>query len=353
VKPDYALEASEVFMDLARRVYTTQRTLNLLESCELASRTLDIPSWVPDWSRVTKYTRFINSYWSACGFISPLSSFNVSGLQCTVSGVQIACLSEVTEKPTDECREWMDVLLPFLRALKPPEEDMVSLYRTGQSLTEVYCRVLIGNEFADSTLPQTTALPDFAQAFASLRFIWSKGSHLEDLSKSEDIDAQNGLQAYLEAARDALVGRCFFRATDSYIGLAPIGSKVGDIVCVLFGCGYPMILRPVVDTNSTRTWLVVGVCYVHGLMNGEAIYRKKNLNKHKPLWLHDGDADLIDAFPMALYDTETSVLKTDPAAILEDAGIKVERYQRHPHELIVLPETLRAAGIAVEDFMLV
>jgi hypothetical protein len=54
-----------------------------------------------------------------------------------------------------------------------------------------------------------------------------------------------------------------------------------------------------------------------------------------------------------MYDCETETLSLDPAAILEKAGIKVERYQRDPHRLEVLPETLRAAGIPVQDFILV
>ena len=42
--------------------------------------------------------------------------------------------------------------------------------------------------------------------------------------------------------------------------------KPGDIICVLFGGKMPFCLRPWGDC-----YLLVGECYVHGLMNGEAM----------------------------------------------------------------------------------
>jgi hypothetical protein len=60
--------------------------------------------------------------------------------------------------------------------------------------------------------------------------------------------------------------------------------------------------------------------------------------------------NLIDGRPCALYDPEQGTFRTDPAEILTEAGIKVEKYRRWPHILEVLPETLRAAGIPLVDF---
>lgn len=40
----------------------------------------------------------------------------------------------------------------------------------------------------------------------------------------------------------------------------------GDVVCVLFGNKVPFCLRPM-----GRRYLLVGECYVHGLMKGEAM----------------------------------------------------------------------------------
>jgi hypothetical protein len=41
-----------------------------------------------------------------------------------------------------------------------------------------------------------------------------------------------------------------------YLGLAPYQTQIGDVVCILFGK----------DGN-----FLVGYCYIHGIMDGEAL----------------------------------------------------------------------------------
>lgn len=60
--------------------------------------------------------------------------------------------------------------------------------------------------------------------------------------------------------------RCFFRTEKGYYGLGPVELEAGDIVSVLFGGTTPFVLRPVGES-----YMLVGECYVYGLMNGEAI----------------------------------------------------------------------------------
>ena len=42
---------------------------------------------------------------------------------------------------------------------------------------------------------------------------------------------------------------------------------LGDVVCVFLGCPTSVVLREADDGNFT----VVGECYIHGMMEGEAI----------------------------------------------------------------------------------
>lgn len=43
--------------------------------------------------------------------------------------------------------------------------------------------------------------------------------------------------------------------------------SIGDFVCMLLGVDNPMLLRPAADGH----FLVVGLCFVHGLMNAEGV----------------------------------------------------------------------------------
>ena len=68
------------------------------------------------------------------------------------------------------------------------------------------------------------------------------------------------------AANGASKHRAFARTAKGYFVLGPAVLKVGDVVCVLFGGKMPFCLRP-----WGRHYLLVGECYVHGLMDGEAM----------------------------------------------------------------------------------
>jgi len=61
-----------------------------------------------------------------------------------------------------------------------------------------------------------------------------------------------------------------------HVGRCPPATRVGDLVCVLFGGRVPFVIRPRGDH-----YRFVGECYVYGLMSGEAIdaWRAGNLTE--------------------------------------------------------------------------
>jgi hypothetical protein len=75
---------------------------------------------------------------------------------------------------------------------------------------------------------------------------------------------------------------------DGYIGRCRNTVGVGDIVCVLFGCAMPMVLRPHFLGYTTPTgglyldrvyYELVGEAYLHGIMHREAIAALQNGEK--------------------------------------------------------------------------
>ena len=77
---------------------------------------------------------------------------------------------------------------------------------------------------------------------------------------------ESGHEDWSRWAASASEGRIFARTGRGYYVLGPAALEAGDVVCVLFGGKVPFCLRPV-----GRCYLLVGECYVHGLMKGEAI----------------------------------------------------------------------------------
>lgn len=71
--------------------------------------------------------------------------------------------------------------------------------------------------------------------------------------------------------RDTLVGvrkRALFDTARSFMGLGPQDTKPGDVLCVLHGSKFPVLLRPHPDDQYYQ---FVGTCYVYGLMYGEPV----------------------------------------------------------------------------------
>lgn len=70
---------------------------------------------------------------------------------------------------------------------------------------------------------------------------------------------------WIRAANGASKSRCFARTERGFYVLGPKVMEEGDVVVVLFGGKMPFCLRP-----SKESFLLVGECYVHGMMRGEA-----------------------------------------------------------------------------------
>ena len=56
-----------------------------------------------------------------------------------------------------------------------------------------------------------------------------------------------------------------------FLGLAPEVCRKGDLICILYGCSVPIILRKRHTNPFANHYEFIGECYVHGLMDGEAL----------------------------------------------------------------------------------
>ena len=53
-----------------------------------------------------------------------------------------------------------------------------------------------------------------------------------------------------------------------YVGAVPHGVQSNDLICVLFGCSVPVVLR---KRSHEESYVFLGECYLHGFMDAEAI----------------------------------------------------------------------------------
>lgn len=145
---------------------------------------------------------------------------------------------------------------------------------------EDFWRTLVADRGFDGTNPPSW----FPRAFMEcLNNLWANG----DLRPDDVIGLPraNGMaKLYLARVKEVMWERKFVRIDlnekkDTY-GLLPPQANEKDIICVLFGCSVPVVLREQ-EKDGTTYFQMVGECYIHNMMEGEAVSGKE--------WIHPYD----------------------------------------------------------------
>jgi hypothetical protein len=344
IEPNYNLPVEDLFTDVAQRILRRMCSLSFLNSCHQASNVLRLPSWVPDWSACHPKTQPPSTSWSACAWISAQGIIRDDRLYAT--GVTTSRIDTVIDLNIGQPENAWDTTLMLLRRIKPADTRDATPDMLRQVLRK-YCLAVTNYSPTTFEIP----LEDLMQA---LEFVWSSPASWAELEAEYPVSSV--LARFLTNCHHTLLSRSFMLTSHGYVGAGPADAQMGDIVCILLGCGYPILLRRVQTKSSSSLWNIIGSALVPGLMHGEAIYGRELFDRCRPVHknLHGGDlTNLIDGFAFALYDTTNNVLLDDPGAILEDVGIKVQSYQRWPHKLEVSPESLRTAGVLLEEFVVI
>ncbi|KAH8786364.1 heterokaryon incompatibility protein-domain-containing protein [Hyaloscypha sp. PMI_1271] len=78
-----------------------------------------------------------------------------------------------------------------------------------------------------------------------------------------------------QAVLSATMHRSYFTLYDGLMGLGPSSTEVGDEAFVLFGGSMPFILRQAdrrpTPNDQSYYYTIIGECYIHGMMDGEAM----------------------------------------------------------------------------------
>ncbi|CAD6591406.1 MAG: hypothetical protein ASARMPRED_005377 [Alectoria sarmentosa] len=76
---------------------------------------------------------------------------------------------------------------------------------------------------------------------------------------------------FLRRVQEVIWMRRLIITEHEFLGLAPEMSKKRDLICILYGCSVPVVLRRMVDPVTDEEYFTfIGECYVHGVMDGEA-----------------------------------------------------------------------------------
>ncbi|KAK6223971.1 hypothetical protein LQW54_000117 [Pestalotiopsis sp. IQ-011] len=276
---DYTQSVEDVYIDLARRALCDDdESLVTLAAVQHSNPDLGqsgLPSWVPDWRLYSSHILSEpTSSHSAHGSTRP--KVEVASRSLFVRGIIIDSIvshsdgirakafyaDDASGTPTIE-RLWGEVC-------GKSTFDLADKYITGDSALFAFMQTLSNGcaSLTWSVEPDHHAAPadtwlDYGAAYLSRLFAGSRKITDEILDRGRTGDAAQ----WIRAANSASTNRALAVTSKGYYVLGPNIIRNGDIVCVLFGGKMPFCLRPL----ENGSYHLVGECYVHGFMEGQAI----------------------------------------------------------------------------------
>ncbi|UJO20196.1 uncharacterized protein CLAFUR5_10296 [Fulvia fulva] len=308
---DYSLPYIDTYRMFARACIEGEQNLEVLHWCGNDSWTTghtrpfeeDQPSWVPDlsFSKRVMNARHEPDY-NAHGATKPEVSFPDDGRVLTAKGVLFDILDGVggNRVREDDFSQANDIVSSTSNA---------NGYGSTEAAAEAFWRALLGNRdragqtapasyscLLDSLImedPASSPPPDdseFPQDLLWHVHLFFKrhadfvlcGRPLRDYFRDHGsfADAPDRRVALIEHFRtegeqyfnpfrrmmDFMWSRRFAQTKDGYIAVVPNLAKPGDVIAVLYGSSYPILLRP-----FRGKYKVVGHCFVQGIMDGEVL----------------------------------------------------------------------------------
>ena len=341
IEPDYTKVTAQVYQDLMV-LYVNSGKLDLLRYCELEN---DVPmemlSWVPNWADKDTAKPFVY-LGTASGHSKAVARYQGDGV-LSAAGVIFAIVSSVQEmtfQHTHKGQHTYKGVVDMIQRLAPQKIEHLSYVADG-SLVDAFCRTLGCNSFCNEYHPPNADNAKFEESRdLVLAFI---------LDKHRKLAVPKDTLKFLDKVGTYCSKRSFITTEEGYIGIVPKATKLGDRVCVLFGCPMPFVLRKI----SGLQYQVVGECYIHGVMNGEAFLGPLP-NNYKPLsvWVHDENR-IFDAF----VDKETGKIQyNDPRIEVNEQMVREGDTFIQPDgsvSVILTPDMLKRRGVNVQTFDLI
>jgi hypothetical protein len=332
--PDYEKTTDEVYIDIARKILESSSSLSLLSSVQRDSANLvmkpwnpyaqhynpKMPSWVPQWSFLL--TQTINPSHPSASFAAsqgrPAQIHpSPNPLELLVRGIVVdrvaSCVYQSFQdfwrgaNVADRANGW-----DFWgqRALddhpKPLQNALEQCQRTKKDLEKIALTLTAGQNWYGVPVHDVSAhLADYARCLVKDGLVWSvqmgaappppqqekpqisgeRSSNVpSEYVQYDELEAlaQNGNpDRFLDAAATASARRARFTTDGGLFGVGPEAMKKGDYLCVFYGAAVPFIIRPTkkeVEATADDTvqptakmGRLMGECYVHDLMHGEAV----------------------------------------------------------------------------------
>jgi hypothetical protein len=82
---------------------------------------------------------------------------------------------------------------------------------------------------------------------------------------------------FLRRVKAVVWNRAFFETRSGLFGIGPAEMMAGDMICVLFGCSVPVVLRNLgrpTGKENAKFYMVIVEAFVYEMMDGEKVLNR-------------------------------------------------------------------------------
>jgi hypothetical protein len=277
-EPDYSEPVTKAYTRAAQAHIQSSGSLHVLSSCCYSgdNASSHLPSWVPDWRR-SEEVSYLGGYsakdeefkYAASASSSAIVKFSLDSKVMAVEGIVVDTVKGSQLQGVEEEFDYLYTSAkeePWtswnIREIARKLENEASIVRQeGEEIKEAVLKTLVTDRH-----PETGKRRQDLKLRRIKQNLWPRAEDLE---------------GYLSYAHMFASGRTLMLSEEGYIGLAPSSTCVGDLICVLYGCHAPVILR---RSKDFQTHTLIGDAYVHGLMDGEALQLVEKLPEKRQLF---------------------------------------------------------------------
>ncbi|KAG4436059.1 hypothetical protein IFR05_008449 [Cadophora sp. M221] len=353
IEPDYTKSVHEVYKDTTLKLIHKTKSLDVLLHTTANDSNI-LYSWVPDWKKPLETASF--NACNASGASSADCIADPDGI-LRVTGRSVSRIARAEPVNVHKFEVDHSYLILELRLIASKLGLLDNSFKFHEHVRAL-CEVLCSDQFTYRYIPFDNNILDVLEAERSLLTI---------LESPDDVELGTEFQLLLSKIERYCHGRSLFLTEDGHLGLAPQGTRPGDLVEVLLGCSSCMMLRPVAldpMCHSKQQYKIVGEAYCHGIMQGEAILGplpglfdavlQFNDSSGRYEWVHiDRGTGRMETNDPRLGELSKEWTRTRQEGSMHYVFLNAETGESTGRDPRLNPDALRARGVELEVFDLI
>ncbi|TVY83343.1 Heterokaryon incompatibility protein 6 OR allele [Lachnellula suecica] len=276
---DYSRSLEDVYTDVVKYILKSSGCLNII--CYGLNNGFPDPrpSWVPDWTmrpipswnylqRKSRHDKHIPRGYQ----ITP--SISADGKILEAAGIRVGTIQHFGAKYNFDFKTRVDVLVA-IKNFHAWRELLLSVKGNDLEAQKAFGRSLFCDSYymeEDFTFERVDICLETLGAFASLSQRLLPEYPIDDSLKAylerfnayatlHGLDVQKTDASWVISISETTIRRSLFISEEGLVGTASNQVTEDDLICILFGCSFPVVLRPV-----EGGFVLIGEAYIDGMM---------------------------------------------------------------------------------------